>query len=287
MFIDEHVDYEETIHRLEDHNILRGTISIFNLDTSLKEYKKYFENQFTEDCDFMEISRAMLTVGDYSQGYGNLRRLGNDKSATWRELLTPNEYRKDFDNTKRIFNAYLELFIADPDITNAEIIQQYLKLFSEDVNRPKDWIYYYIKYDSFRSWNGHYTSGFYYWHDRKNKPYEFYMMFRKQFNGRHWNPFLLELSNLNDNCTLENYGNDLQFSFGDIILLVSHENNGFKFKTVDEDETCAIYLADLKENSLLNDFSVLEIKQNAEGIDIEDRIIKSNEFLKSLYTPEN
>lgn len=269
------------LHKLEDHNLLRGTISIFDIDNTITDYANAFESKFNGDCDFMENSLAMLTLGDYSQGYGKLRRLGNKTAATWRDLFTPNEYRKDFDKTKNILKSYLDVFLSNPKTHNIELIKSYLVSFEQNEDKPKDWIYYYIKYDNFKFWQEYPTNGFYHWEDFINKPYECNMMFRSQFNGRHWSPFLLELSVRSEKCSLENYGNNLQLTIGDCILIVSNTNDGFKFLPIDDESSAAI-LATLISLQLLNEDGILKINQNTEEIDKEDRIEKCSSFLLTI-----
>lgn len=106
-------------------------------------------------------------------------------------------------------------------------------------------------------------------------------MFRSQFNGRHWNPFLLELSVRNEKCSLENYGNNLQLTIGDCILIVSNTNDGFKFSPIDDESSVAI-LATLISLQILNEEGVLKINQNTEEIDKEDRIEKCSSFLLTI-----
>jgi len=101
-----------------------------------------------------------------------------------------------------------------------------------------------------------------------------------QFNGRHWNPFLLELKKINRCCTLDNYGNDLQFSHKDLILMIRNINHGFQFYSTDE--FSSKFLDYLVENKELNMEKVLAVKQNNQGHDLEDRIAKCNEFLSHL-----
>ena len=282
-FLEEFNDYTETIHKLEDHHLLRGTISILDLNSDITEFATCFDRVFYPGCDYFGISQAMLTFGDYSQGYGSLKRFGNGTNSTWRELLTPNEYRKNFSETKRILNEYLTLFIQNTELDNNHIIAEYNKGFDDELSKPKDWIYYYVRYNNFKKWNNeHQTNGFYSWADFELEPYKCYMMFRTQFNGRHWDPYLLELRNINPLCTIENYGKDLQFTSGDIILLVSNLNKGFRFYAAAEDNASESFLSELISKNKLDINGKLIIRQNEDGIDLDDRIQACNSFLNSL-----
>lgn len=272
-------ELRESVFRLEDHSLLRGNISILPLDNSLPLYANQFHKIFNHDCNYFEISRAMLTIGDYGQNYSNLKRFGNGNNSTWRDLLTQSESRKGFENTGVILKSYFDLFINDVNTTDKDIVERYFEHFLKDNNFPKDWRYYYIKYHYFILWDNNQTEGFYKWDDYSNKPYKCTMMFR-QYGGRNWSPFLLQISKMNKNLSLDNYGNDLQFTKGDIILLIKNGNSGFKFYA--KDELSMNYISKLIQDNKLNENAVLLISKNEEGLDIEDRIIKCSEFLSTL-----
>lgn len=282
-FISDHPKFKETVFRLEDHHLLRGNIAILEIDKTIVEYANCFNDVFKSGCDYFAISRALLTIGDYSQDYGKKKRFGNKTNSTWRELLTPSDYRKNFNETKSVLNLYLTLLIKNSDFDNDYIISEYNKEFDNDLLKPKDWKYYYVRYDNFRMWNNkHQTNGFYFWTDLKENPYKCFNMFRTQFNGRHWDPYLLEISFLNPDCTIENYGSDLQFTCNDIILLISNINNGFRFYTAEEDIASERFLAKLISSNQLSEKGELLIQQNEDNIDTQDRIQVCNVFLNDL-----
>lgn len=278
-----HPNLKETIYRLEDHLLLRGNISIFSIDSSISIYAQIFHQIFTSGCNYLEISRAMLTIGNYSQAYGTLRRFGNKNSSTWRQLFTQSEYRKGFNNTKKILHEYLDMFVHDDTTSNASIIDNYLNEINEKPEQPKDWRYYYIRYDSFFLWGENQTEGFYKWDDIINRPYECIMFFKTNFRGRHWNPFLLEISRINNKCEMEdNYGDSLRYTNGDVILMIDGTNKGFKFTNALNENSSMVFLEQLIEKERLDKNGCLEIKQDENGFDIEDRIEKMKSFLVSL-----
>ena len=106
------------------------------------------------------------------------------------------------------------------------------------------------------------------------------MLFATMFGGRHWDPFLLQINAINQNCSLENYGNLLQYTNNDFIVKISSVNQGFKF--TDTDELSSNYLNSLIELEKLDSAGVLIVSQDDNGKDIEDRIIKCSEFLNEL-----
>ena len=288
-FLKNHPELETTLFQLEDHRLLRGNIALFELDQNINKYANQFQGTFKTNCDYFLISRAMLTFGNYTQFYGRNgknRRFGNRNSSTWREIFTQSENRKGFKNTKIVLKNYLEVFIKNSAITNENIIAEYLQEFDADPQLPKDIRYYYVKYKNFRFWNDDATQGFYYWDDYNKKPYENWMLFRRQFNGRHWNPFLLTIDSQNDKCSLENYGDKLQFTSNEIILLIQNINNGFHFTTVADDLVSKGFLQKIIETKTLDVNGVLKIAQDEQGFDLEDRIFKCDNFLNELLINE-
>jgi flagella basal body P-ring formation protein FlgA len=275
-------ELSETIFKLEDHNLLRGTISIFDIDENITSYAVTFKNIFKSDCNYFNISQAMLTLGNYSQKHGRLRRFGNATDSTWRELFTPNEYRKNFKKTKAILKEYLSLYNNYEFSDDNAIITSFNNDFDVELAKPKNWRYYYIRYDNFKQKEGKNTDGFYFWDDISKKPFECNMMNKKQFNGWNWNPYLLELNYINKKCNLENYGNDLQFTHKDIILLISMDNDSFIFETQVEDDLSNQFLEELINNQKLKHNGRICVKQNEEGHDIMDRIQLCNNFLLDL-----
>lgn len=263
----------DVVFRAEDHILLRGNIAVFNIDDSISRYINRFLKTFNTEVDYLTISNSLLTIGDYGQKYGKLTRYGNKSNATWRELFTQSEGRKGFENTKIILLNYLDKL--DEGFTDSALMTNYRQL-----DAPiKDFAYYKIKYPSFTLWNDNQTNGFYHWED-SNKPYELYMLFRKQFNGRHWNPFLLSISKECNNCSLDNFGDDLKWVVKDLIILVESRNNGYIFKPTDiKSEEFINKLISIKS---LDYNSTLLIDQNNEGVDIEDRIEKYKKFIENV-----
>jgi len=267
---------QDVLFRLEDHFLLRGTLSVFNIDENIEAYALKFQEIFYPGCDYFSISRAMLATDDYKQAYGRLWRFGNGVDSTWRELFTQSDYRKNFDATRRTLKKYLEQFIDNENMNNDRIILAIEKWSG------KDWRYYYIKYDSFRKWGGRTTEGFYYWNDFENKPFDCFMMFKRQFNGRHWNPYLLAIKRKNNHCTLEDYGAKLQFTFGKAVLLVSMNGSVFKFEASEEDLESTQVLEELKKTGILDVSSSINIDTINNNEDRENRITKCLDTLQVI-----
>lgn len=255
------------IYKLEDHNLLRGSVSIMGLteDNDITSYATMFDTIFSRDTDesYKMISRAMMTIDDYSQDYSyGKRRIGNHNASIWRELFTKSDRRKGFDHTQEILQQYLKIFLDNPDISNQSIINNYSQ-------ESYPWNYYFAKYSSF----SHFKSGYYFWDHYKLKPYECFMMNRRQFNGHHWNPFLLELRNQHkEHCSINDYGGDLQFEYGNCILNIKMFNNHFKFYASEEDSISHLALSKIIEYGILDEHASIVVPQNTDGSDLNDRL---------------
>jgi len=267
---------KSTIYKLEDHNLLRGSVSIMGLteNNDITSYATMFDTIFSRDTDesYKMISRAMMTIDDYSQDYSyGKRRIGNDNAPIWRELFTKSDRRKGFDNTQKILQQYLKIFLDNPDTSNQSIINNYSQ-------ESYPWNYYFAKYSSFSN----FKSGYYFWNEYKLKPYECFMMNRKQFNGHHWNPFLLELHNQHkEYCSIDDYGGGLQFAYENCILNIKMQNNNFEFYVPEEDSVSSIVISRIIEHGILDENASLVVPQDNNGHDLKDRIkLCSNTLLE-------
>lgn len=282
LLINKNSSIKEIIYKLEDHTMFRGSIGIFDLDESILELGTTFLSIFYQGQNLFEVSRAMLTVGFYPQKYGqNYFRFGNKNNSSWREVLTESENRTGFNNTKVVLRDYLKYCSSGLD--NNTLISNY---FAKD-NIVKDLAYYYIKYNSFILWTTkdgkqHQTEGYYWWQNFNSCPYECIMLFRTNFIGRSWSPFLLELNAKIDECSIENYNSKLQFTKDKLILLIDNTNSGFKFSAPAGEIYSENYLNRLIESEKLDSNGCLLIVQNDIGIDSEDRIEKCVNFLNNL-----
>lgn len=274
-FINQFENLEETIYRLEDHRILRGSIAIIGLD-EIDVYSRLFDIAFKEhsENDLLMTSRAMTTIGNYSQQYGGRKwRFGTRKESSWRELFTKSDRRQGFDNTSSILKRYLLSSITNDEVFNEQLIESY-----SPISYP--WRFYFSKYLGFHK----YSKGFYYWESRDLKPYECFMINQETFRGKYWDPFLLELSTLYpDNCRLEEYGEPLLFSHLNCIINIKMLNDRFVFFASESDSDSKDFMKQLISKEILDPDSNLLIPQNDQGVDLIDRIkLCSNTFDKII-----
>ncbi len=278
LFFNDKLEFNLIKNQLEDHDFLRGNLALFDLDDTFQNKSKAFINLFSDD--FSLLSRALMTFGNYAK---NTKAFVYDYGAHhghWREIFTPSR-NFDFTETKLTVNLFLESnFEQQKDLS--QMIDVYLKSFETDFSKPKTFQYYFVKYQSFlfNDWQDGYYSFAY--RDQVSF-YELYRMNKLQFNGFHWSPFLLEISKKVKKVSLDNMG-----FRSPLILSVSGAKfnfmcvaNGYHIE-INNGKNAESLLDVLKEQYPINDDGILEIKQNEEGIDLEDRINKGIDVINFI-----
>ncbi|EPR73437.1 hypothetical protein ADIWIN_1467 [Winogradskyella psychrotolerans RS-3] len=259
----DNTELDHILNQLEDHKLLQGNIAIIGLDKPeiFEKQAANFINLFNGEIHYKGISKALLTIGDYSQLVSWRFLFGNTNDSTWRELFTPSKKRKRFNETKRILSILLA-----PDTTDFQAyISNLINAYRVSENTVKNWRYYFIKYPNMRKGK----SGVYNWYNDperiKANQYEVYMMNTPQaLSGRHWNPFLYEIAqndSFKSKVTLEEYGAK---------LVLNKKNEKLECKND------GWYLYDSEDNVTQK----LEIDQT-DGNDIEDRIEIITDFLNN------
>jgi hypothetical protein len=256
-------DLVSTLNSLEDHEILRGCVSIVDFTDigKCKLRSKKFNEIFTSDIDLLNLSRALLCIGDYTQFLKWRYLFGNEQLETWRELFTPSRNREGFEDTKRIILKFIDNYEED--------INQYINLARSEylVNQKiYDWKYYIIKYDTMRFGK----SGIYYWpgpnYRKENSPYLFYMMNTpKSTGGRNWDPFLFEVSKdpkYAEKVFLDEYKSPLIINKTKERII--SENTGFKIQDID--------------GQIIKHISISQ----EIGLDTQDRVAVLKEYIDSL-----
>ena len=249
------LDKAEMLFAMEDHELLYGQISIVGLENP--EYFARFESLFR--CNWDLVDCALFTIGDYKQKERNGWRyqLGSSMSDgfAWKVLFHKSENLIGFDGTKSVLEDLLSQKTDFTDDYLMGLINGYITVCEKNKEYP--WIYYYIKYNVFRT--GRY--GRYWWNDFDNSPYVFTTLQRQKASENSYNPFLKALS---DNVSREYYGN--RINLDDNRYLVE-ENGAYQIITDGEDV------------NVLEDF---RIAQNQNGIDTENRIEKMKEKVCNL-----
>ncbi len=277
-FLLQYPNMQFALLKLEDHHLLQGCIAVLGLQPRFDLVGQKFIEVFSPGCGYVAISCALFTYGDYTQKVGWKRLLASTKESTWRELFTPSNRRGEFDNTKKVLSSLLLDMVNDHSKTIDSIITNYLLLFAADPLMKKDWRYYFINYKDFR----YHADGFYYWKDR-SKPYESIMMLRTMMNGRHWDPVLLTIKQANENClSMESFGKPLIFVKGEVSITITNHNDHFEFTANESNTESLDFLEKVRLNGIINDEYKYMIKQDDQGLDIEDRVVRGIEIVKEL-----
>lgn len=250
----QHPEQSELLFELEDHSLLYGQIGAIGLDNPecFSKFAALFE------CDYDAVDCALLVTGNYIQKDNDWRyQIGSwmDRGMAWRNLFHRSRNAEGFENTKK----YLVKLLAEHEDFSDDILWEIVDKYIADCESKNlyDWRYYYVKYDSFRP--GRY--GKCRWHDYENKPYEFAVMWSERYpSSKTYQPFLKEVDQY-ENLDPEDQGMSLYWGDGSCTVC---ENDAFV--TYQYDEEAEEYVEITEER--------IDIKQNGDGIDIENRIEK-------------
>lgn len=191
-----HPGLRETLHRLEDHDLLRGCLAAFDLDVDAATFAGragLFLEVFTEDGNppFKEVSAALLACGDYSRKTSEGRyQFGSpspDLSSIWRQLLA-NPAGADFARTSRALLKMLDTLAATAGASIPARLQAIANgyLAGQEAAKRFDWRYYLIKYSTMRAgYSGLYISS------SGAMGFDLCMMERRQLNSYYRDPYLL------------------------------------------------------------------------------------------------
>lgn len=196
--------YSLLLKSVENHKLLVGNLyMVMNANTNGDEtidlnLLQRFGHLFHEDCNYIDIEKALLCYGDYAPRKNNVRPYGGENWVLWKK----NIIGSDDSNTRKIIQDFLyqEADYSSHRLSN--IIDQFLE--SRDVYT---WCYYMVKYDSIRNAT---RSKFRYLHG-----YYSYLKLNANGGGRnekHWNPFNLVLGECLSpaiNNTIDDFGGSL------------------------------------------------------------------------------
>lgn len=183
VFLQAHPTLRDTLHKLEDHDLLRGGLTVFDLDpTKFQNRAEQFHDLFK--LPYKDICGALLAKGDYSRkknrgsGY-QVKDLGSpENAAPWRDLFKGKQEDKGCHPSKTALMGLLD-DLMQPNVTLKTVVNAYLK----DRSTVKDWRYYLVKYPSMRTG----SSGRYVF---STKGYEACMLDRTVMRSWYRDPYL-------------------------------------------------------------------------------------------------
>ena len=246
------------LYEFEDNDLIYGQIGILGLNEP--KYFSRFKSLF--ECDRDCVDRALMATGDYMQTDKNGWRLQAGSSSNKMDLAWRNLFHRStsagFDKTSDVLKKLLSVSETFDDDKLIEIAESYLKECEE--KNEYSLRYYYVKYPSFRP--GRY--GKYSWLKTEDCPYEFMVLRTESYmSSSSYQPFLQEIDS--SKIVNDDYGKSL--NFGD--KFVQCKNSAY-----------VVY--DSLDVNTRKKLAELPIKQNENGIDIEDRIVKARAELPGL-----
>ena len=251
-FLDNNPDKKEKVYFLEDHPYLYGQISIIGLENI--DYGERFASLFK--CDRDRIDCALMAIGDYGQQERRKWRwqYASTIKIAWDELFHRSA-NTGFERTKAVLIQLLAKATSFSDDYLKQLADEYTALCEKNSEYP--WRYYYIKYNVFRPGSyGKYANG----HFEEN-PYLFAVMQTKSaMSSSSYMPYLKEV----DDAHLDRDSLGRRLVYGDRHIIC--ENNSYL----------------LRKNETEEVIETIPIKQNAEGIDTEDRITVLKDYIAKL-----
>ncbi len=238
----------DALFRLEDHKLLYGQISVIGTDNM--DCADAFESLF--GCSYDLINCALMATGFYGQRENWWRWIfaSSTKDSVWQSLFHKSS-SACFDKTKSTLVKLLRTRDSFSDKDLIEIKDDFL----ETCEQNQDFCvrYYFVKYPLFRPD----SYGKYRWVNLNNS-YEVYVLQSKKYVSTNtYNPFLKTADSAHL-ATKQAYGDTLAYEDFEVTM----NNSSF-----------AVHYADGTEETI-------DISQNAEGIDTENRIVKLIDFLK-------
>ncbi|BDZ61086.1 hypothetical protein Lsed01_00387 [Demequina sediminis] len=185
---------EGVIHRLEDHDMLRGALTSFDLDDArLAARAAAFDAVFSHEGHWADASAALLTFGEYQRTVPRSTKslfgtAAMGQTQFWRDLLAGGQRDRiasTRDALMQLLDAVAESDVA-PTVTMRDIRAAWLA--DREEARCFDWRYYFARYPSMRSGD----SGIYVRHS-EDIGYNVRMLIKTQLNSWYRDPYLLTL----------------------------------------------------------------------------------------------
>lgn len=252
-FLAAHPESADMLYALEDHEMLKGQISIIGLENL--GLGDRFASLFT--CSWDKIDCALMTIGNYGQQERNKKRYqyaSKSLQFAWDELFHKSA-NTGFENTKTILVKLLMSNEAFSDSILDSMISEYMAQCEAASEYP--WNYYYVKYSVFRPGSYGKLSN----SEAETKPYMFSVMQTKtQWSQNTYMPYLKEA----DDTHLSRDYMGQRLMYEEVYIVCDN----------------AAYVVYKNEDDTVVD--TLSITQNDAGMDTEDRIIKLKDYITSI-----
>lgn len=193
-FLEDHPELTDVLYRLEDHPILRGTLSSFEFDSeTFRQRAQAFEKAFADPTNWEGLTGALLATGNYQRRRpkSSAWQFGTGSTANaavWRYLLT-DAPRDSLTGTRTVLAEFLDEFAgcsSDPANHCNRVVHDWVS--ERERTQSFDWRYYLVNYPSMRKG----ATGIYYGEDGE-LGYSMCMLRTKQLNGKYRDPILLQV----------------------------------------------------------------------------------------------
>jgi hypothetical protein len=189
-FLDEHPHLAPALFRLEDQQLLHGSLQAFELDADTFGHRvTAFESLMAAPVKWRALTGALLAAGEYARRR-NARDLqfgSPSNGEPWRNLLTGTA-RANLVSTATAMGAVLDAVAAGTasDISLREVQDAFLR--EREQEGYFDWRYYFVRYEAMREG----TSGIYA-SVGGAMGYRVCMLNKTQMNGKYRDPYLTAL----------------------------------------------------------------------------------------------
>lgn len=304
-FLERHPELSAILFRLEDHRLLRGTLRVFDLDPAkFAPRADAFEAAFADNANLLEITGALLAVGDYSKAQGaswaEKRQFGSTdpdpgREWVWRDrLLTAARYDDPDNPTGRVLAEFLDR-VGDGDIL--ERCKAISRSFLDECEAEHrySWRYYLVRYPEMRKAK----RGIYYL-DGDNEAgtiHSICMLNTGQFNGKYRDAILHQMwlcSEIGDKAEVPwvrgypwhtRRQRALRLTQTETETTVKCVLEGFEIIDISEEtreRPAFVAFSERERIDRSNDTVVVKIDQWPDGIDRENRVEKGAALLKAL-----
>lgn len=294
-FLDANPELEDVLFRLEDHPILRGTLSAFELSpATFRQRAEAFEAAFKDAGQWTALTGALLASGDYQRKRPNSEawQFGTSSAANeavWRYLLTEATH-ENLSATRGVLATFLDGVAQagnNAPAYSTAVTSAWLSV--RENSKDFDWRYYLVKYPSMRSG----ATGIYYGADGK-LGYSMRMLRTQRLTGWYRDPILLEAWQASEAGDLVQ---DPWFRYETDPRWLRLERSGVGMRSTSD----GFELREPEDESLRSTFNdicnqhgavtctgggvVLRIPQHDNGdgpVDSEDRVVIGAAFLRAL-----
>lgn len=275
------------LHRLEDHDLLRGGLTVFDLDPNQFALRAqafitiFDKSAYSGSTPWKLITGALLAKGDYSRqvnrwtGHRSADFGAPKRNEPWQVLFRG----KKGESVPMPLTALLDAFATGSSLQ--VVIDAYLNAPST----PKDWRYYFVKYDTMREGaSGHYTIS--------QSGYQVCMLDKERMSSYYYDPYLLaavqqsNATNIIANeywpcCFTSNETNLRKIVLKDSRLQIECVDQGWQISEIPIDPVLKAAFNRVCEILGIGEGFLYTVPQN-DGVDTADRVELGGKLLECL-----